>query len=190
MGTTGLVAALLLVSGIAQAETGPKLIPTRDVDITYRVTRPNEQPFKWRVRWNAGSAMERVDGPGGSVVLVNHKTHDETLLNSKTRTYVKVDVPSDNLLDQAPDAPVTRQGNSRIAGLSCTDWAWTDNDDQQPHTICVTEDGVRLREIIAGKTVMLAKSVKYRKLKGKMFEIPSDYEPSLSPSGAQGTSTD
>lgn len=187
---TGLAAAVLLVNGMALAETGPKLIPSRDVDITYRVTKPNEPAFKWRVRWKADTEMERVDGPGDSVVIVDHKTHDETLLNSKARTYVKVEAPSDNILDQAPDVPPVSQGQARVAGLACTDWAWSDQADQQQHTICVTDDGVRLRETVDGKTVLLAKSVKYRKLKEGTFEIPNSYEPSLSPGGPQGTSTD
>ena len=47
------VAILLIGSAGAVAEEQPKLLPTRDVDIRYDVTRPQKPRVRERVRWLA-----------------------------------------------------------------------------------------------------------------------------------------
>jgi hypothetical protein len=44
---------LLLAGFPAQAGERPQLFPTRDVDIIYDVTRPQEPKYRERVRWLA-----------------------------------------------------------------------------------------------------------------------------------------
>ena len=107
---TGLALAVSLLSGTASAGIGPKLIPDRDVDITYRVSRPDDPVFSRRVRWQANSQLERVDGPGNAVVIVDHRTHYETLLRSETHSYLKIAVPPDSVLDPNPTFPGSVKG--------------------------------------------------------------------------------
>ncbi len=71
-----------------------------------------------------------------------------------------------------------------VAGLHCVDWSWTE--DTETHTACLTPDGVLLRLIIDGKTVMQASSVSYGPQPAKLFEVPSGYEPALAPEGGPG----
>jgi len=175
-----------MLSGSMSAQADPKLIPDRDVDIRYHVSKPDEPAFDRRVRWQASSQLERVDGPGNAVVIVDHRTHFETLLRNETHSYLKIAVPSGgNLLDPDPDVPKTSKGQDSIAGLSCTEWGWTDRD-QKTHSLCVTEDGVLLREKADGRTLLMAKSVRYRKLNPSTFAVPDNFVPALAPDGPPG----
>ncbi len=55
---------LVSVGLLARAEEQqPLLVPMRDVDITFKVTRPGETTFTERVRWSANERLERIDGP-------------------------------------------------------------------------------------------------------------------------------
>lgn len=180
---TGMALAILLLNGVASAEPGPKLIPDRDVDITYRRTPPDEPAFNQRVRWQAGTQLERVDGPRNSVVIIDHRTHYETLLRRDTRSYLKLAVPAGGVLDPTPDVSWINKGQARVAGLPCTEWQWTSQEDDEGHSLCITDDGVLLRERVDGRTVLQARSVKYRKLNPGTFAVPDNYEPSLIPGG-------
>jgi len=71
-----------------------------------------------------------------------------------------------------------------VAGLSCVDWSWTV--DAEKHTACLTPDGVMLRIVVDGKTVMQALSVKYRPQPAELFQVPRGYEPALAPEGEVG----
>jgi len=57
--------ALLLAGSLPRAEEQqPQRMPTRDVDITYDVTRRQRPQIYERVRWLASQHLERVDSPG------------------------------------------------------------------------------------------------------------------------------
>lgn len=175
---TGL-AALALAGGVAWAQDRPKLIPTRDVDITYRITRPDEPTVHERVRWLAASQLERVDIPGGATSIFDHKTHYVTVLSHQTHSYLKLKSLARGPVEPDPDAQLTRGGSATVAGLRCSIWNWINPEDQKPFSACVTDDGVPLRLVQDGKTVAQAVSVQYRTLEPATFEVPSGYEPSL-----------
>lgn len=180
------VFAGLLATGSAWGQDGPKLVPDQDVEIKYRVNRPDEPAFDRRVRWSSASALERADGPGNSVVIVDHTSHYETLLRSDTHSYLKIEVPKGTALYPDPDLQRTAGGQATIAGLTCTDWNWTGPADGRSRGICVTDNGVLLRVTVDGQVVILAKSVRYHKIKPAIFEIPNNYVPSLAPDGPEG----
>ncbi len=52
--------ALSLLGSSPRAQEQPQLVPTRDVDITYKITRPHQPTVIERVRWSAGEHLERV----------------------------------------------------------------------------------------------------------------------------------
>lgn len=178
-----LALAACLSAGAALAPAGPSLIPSRDVDITYRVTLPNEAAFTRRVRWQAGTGLERVDEPGDEVSIIDHKTGYETLLRRRSHSFLKIALPSDSPLNPNPNVPRARSGQARVAGLSCTEWTWTDHEDGTTRSICVTDDGALLRETVDGHVVVRAKSVDYHKMKAAIFRVPESYEPALAPDG-------
>ena len=84
-------AVLLAAPAPPRAEEQPPLLPTRDVDITYKVTRPRARPISERVRWSAAAHLERIDGPNRSTSIFDRQAQEVTLLNGATRTYTKLD---------------------------------------------------------------------------------------------------
>jgi len=177
------VFALLLAGSLGRAEEQPPLSPTRDVDITYDVTRPHQPKIRERVRWSASQHLERVDGPDKSATIFDHATHEITLLNPKSRSFRKLE--GTRREPPAPEAgAVLKRGNEAvIAGLHCVDWSWTV--DVETHTVCTTPDGVLLRLAVDGQVVMQARSVSYRAQSSDLFQIPRGYSPALAPEGTE-----
>jgi len=178
------VVALVLAGSPLWAEGEPQLVPTRDVDVTYDVTRPREPKIRERVRWLASDRLERVDGPGRSTTIFDRGTHVITLLISASRTYRKLDAAPRRATEPPPGAVLKRGAEAVVAGLHCIDWSWTD--DVETHVICTTEDGVLLRLVVDGHTIMQARSVAYARQRADLFRVPANYAPALAPEGGLG----
>ena len=102
--------ALLLAGPASAAEEPPHLLPTRDVDITYDVSRPLQPKIRQRVRWLAGDHLERVDGPDKSTTIFDRNAHEITLLTPKSRAYRKLEGTPRRPLEPEPGA-VLKRGN-------------------------------------------------------------------------------
>ena len=176
------VVALVVGAAAAMAEQQPKLMPTRDVDIRYDVTRPQEPKVRERVRWLASEHLERVDATGRSTSIFDRDAHAVTLLTPATRTFLKLDQAPRRPVEPEPGATLQRGADAMVAGLPCTDWSWTE--DGEKHTVCATADGVTLRLIVDGQTLIEARSVKYGPQKADLFRVPANYTPALAPEGA------
>jgi hypothetical protein len=174
--------AVLLGGSACLAEAQPTLLPTRDVDIRYDVTRPQEPKVRERVRWLASQHLERVDGKGRSTSIFDRDGHVVTLLTPATRTFRKVDQAPRRPSEPPTGTVLTRGADAVIARLPCTDWSWTE--DGEKHTVCVTADGVILRLIVDGQTFREAHSVKYAPQKPDLFQAPANYTPAIAPEGA------
>lgn len=173
--------ALLLAGSPLCAEEQQPLLPTRDVDISYQITRPDQPKIVERRRWLASERLARSDGPDKSTTLYDREAREITVLNRANRTYVKVEGALRLPLDPEKGKELQRGGDSVVAGLHCTEWSWTE--DAATHTVCLTPDGVLLRLVIDGKTVMQALSVKYGRQPAELFRLPPDYTPALAPEG-------
>jgi hypothetical protein len=123
----------------------------------------------------------RSEGPDKSTTLYDRDAHEITLLNPKNRTYLKLEGSLRLPLDPEKGRPLKRGGESVVSGLHCTDWSWTE--DAETHTVCLTPDGVMLRLVVDGKTVMQALSVKYGRQPAELFRVPPNYAPALAPGG-------
>ena len=176
--------AVLLIEAPLNAAEQPQLLPTRDVDITYRVTRPHQPKMEERVRWSAGAHLERVDGPDGSATIFDRNTNEITLIVPKTRTYRKLEGEPRGPIEPEKGAALTRGGDSKVAGYPCTDWSWAD--EGETHTVCVTPDGVPLRLVVDGNTAVEARAMTYHKQKPELFDVPPGYTPALAPEGSTG----
>jgi hypothetical protein len=165
-----------------QGPDQPAVLPTRDVDITYRITRPQQPALTERRRWLASEHLQRVDVNGGTTIF-DHKRGEFTLLNPSTHTYRKFE--GTPRMPRAPgkDVALKRGSDAVIAGLHCTDWSWIDHGDDETPTACLTADGVMLRLVIGGTTIMQARSVTYAKQPPEVFQVPSGYLPGLAPEG-------
>jgi hypothetical protein len=177
-----LLISWLLISWPAVAGEQPQLQPTRDVDITYDVTRPQRPRARERVRWLANDHLERVDTSGRATTIFDRTAHEVTLLTPANRTYRKLDGAPRRPLEPDPSAVLKRGQDAVIAGLPCTNWSWLE--DVETHTVCATADGVILRLIVDGQTFTEARSVKYAPQKAELFQVPRDYTPALAPEGA------
>jgi hypothetical protein len=159
------------------AEEQPQLLPTRDVDITYKVTRARQRPISERVRWSAGAHLERIDGPNRSTSIFDREAKEVTLLNGATRTYTKLEGTPRRPSEPDKDAALKRGGEAVVARQHCVEWSWTE--DAETHTICMTADGVLLRLVVDSQTVMEARSVRYRQQPPELFRVPNNYAPAL-----------
>lgn len=173
--------AVLLFQVSIKAEEPPPLVPTRNVDIVYRITRPHRPKIDERVRWSAGEHRERVDGPDGSATIFDRDAHEVTLIVPHDRTYRKLEGEPRWPIEPEQGAKLMRGGEAKVAGLQCVNWSWIEDD--KSHMLCATPDGVALRLEVEGKTVVEARSVTYHKQKPDLFEVPPGYAPALAPEG-------
>jgi hypothetical protein len=176
----GAVALLVLASPL-YADERPQLVPSRDVDITYQVSQPEQRAVRQRVRWLASEGLERIDGSDKSVTIIDRKGGEVTLLTPRTRTFRKLAGTSRQPMEPDQDAVLRRGGETTVAGQHCTEWSWVD--DGETHTLCATADGVALRLVVGGKTVIEARSVNYRPQPAELFKVPPGYAPALAPEG-------
>ena len=162
-------------------EQQPQTSPTRDVDITYQITRPGQPLIVERRRWLASQHLRRVDGPDKSPTIFDQNRGELTLLNAANHTYRKLEGLPPKRMAPQKGTTLKRGSETKIAGLNCIDWSWTD--DTETHTACLTPDGVLLRFVIDGQIVAEARSVLYATQPAELFEVPSGYEPALAPEG-------
>ncbi|MDZ7629593.1 MAG: hypothetical protein U5J99_14425 [Parvularculaceae bacterium] len=71
-----------------------------------------------------------------------------------------------------------KTGEETIAGERCAVWemAVDEASGEAPGNVCVTKDGIVMRAISGGQTVMLAKSIKRGAQDASRFAPPADYE--------------
>ena len=178
------LAPLLLAAPLRAQERPPQELPTRDVDISYQITQPHQPTIIQRRRWLASERLVRVDGSSKSATIYHRDAHEITVLNLANRTYLKLDGAPRLPLDPEKGEALTRGSEFVVAGLHCTDWSWTE--DVETHTVCLTPDGVLLRLVVDGKTVMQARSVSYARQPAELFQVPPNYTPALASGGDPG----
>jgi hypothetical protein len=174
--------AFLALGPTADAQERPQLVPTRDVDISYKITRPDQPVIVERRRWLAGEHLERVDGPDKSTTIFDRNKDEIILLNAAKRTFRKLEGAGRRLPEPGAGVVLTRGEKSIIAGLTCVEWTWPE--DTETHTACVTPEGVLLRLAIDGRTIIQARSVHFAAQKPELFQVPPNYAPALAPEGA------
>ena len=163
-----IVLVLAFATLLRAQESQPELLPTRDVDISYDVTRLGQPPIIERRRWSTSEHLQRVDGSDKSSTIFDRKKGEFTLLNRKSRTYRKFEGSPRMPMAPVRGTALKRGGKSRLAGLHCVDWSGTDGDETR--TWCLTPDGVLLRLVIDGKTIIQARSVYYGLQSADLFE--------------------
>jgi hypothetical protein len=181
--TARLAAAFVLLALPAAAqpappapEAAPRLIPTRDVDVTYVVPR-GTQELTQRLRWTAALSRLRVDLPSpGLFTIVDYTTHRMTTVRANDRTAFDLPAPTAVLPTQGarPPADYRRIDTDRVAGQDCTDWETHDNAGQKT-TVCITADGVLLRAKGEGGVMLSARTVSYATQDPALFQVPDGY---------------
>ena len=124
-----LVAAIsvVVVSSLSHSEEQqPQTTPTRDVDITYQITRLGQPVIVERRRWLASQHLRRVDGSDNSATIFDQNREELTLLNAANHTYRTVEWPVAKRMSPQKGTTLKRGGEYKIAGQNCIDWSWMD----------------------------------------------------------------
>ncbi len=80
-------------------------------------------------------------------------------------------------IDAAAAARGKKTGEDTVAGERCAVWSIAESaSGEAPGDACVTRDGIVLRAISGGQTVMLAKSIERGRQDASLFAPPADYE--------------
>lgn len=79
-------------------------------------------------------------------------------------------------VDAAKEASAKRTGTDTVAGETCAVWEFAAGEGEAPGTACVTRDGIALRVVSGGETVMLAKSIRRGAQDPALFAAPAGYE--------------
>ena len=107
---TAVLAVLLVGAPLSAQEQPPHELPTRDVDISYQITRPHQPTIIQRRRWLASERLARADGPGKSATIFDRRAHEITVLNLANHTYLKLEGTPRLPLDPERGKPLKRGG--------------------------------------------------------------------------------
>lgn len=177
----GLLATL---PATARGQDGPRIQPSRDVAVTYRLEGdaasavPGGVPGALRLSWDAAGQRLRAEPEGRTqAVIVDLRAHSAQMVDATLRSALTLPVRDADLQPLTLDgARLTRRGDAVVAGLPCTDWAV-----QSPRgagTVCLTADGVALRaegEVDGRRGSFTASSVSYGPQRDELFRVPADY---------------
>jgi hypothetical protein len=180
-----LLAIGVLAAGPALAQDHPHTLPTRDVDVTYRLGQltPATTPgvIEQRLRYDVTGGKLRVDPPTpGLYVILDTRTQHMTTVRESDHSALEIDNPG-GAGSPVPGAPgadggtFIRRGESTVASLTCTEWE-TKDIAGEPALVCITDDGVMLRAVTAGRTVLEATKVQYGPLDPSLFQVPAGYK--------------
>ncbi len=182
MRTALILAAILLAPAAARAEERPAIFPTRDVDVTYRMAQPDAPDgprlLEQRMRYAVAAHKLRVDPPSaGLYMIIDFATHHLETIRETERMVMDTDAPGTTAGASGPTAQAgafRRHGAAQVAGLACTQWE-TKDASGQPALVCLTDDGVLLRAIGAGRVLLEAARVNYGPIDPSVFVVPAGY---------------
>jgi hypothetical protein len=169
-----LLVVMLLLAGPAVAQERPRITPSRDVDIIYRVPGP-DGPLEQRLRWGVAEGKLRVDPPSPGLFMVfDMVRHRLATVREADHTVLEIATSAVGLPGAASGGDFIRRGTAEVAGLACTQWATIDNGGK-PALVCLTDDGVLLRAAGDGRVLALATEVHYAPLDESVFRLPANY---------------
>lgn len=156
-------------SGAAFAQERPPVLPTRDVDITYR-SEQSGKVLEQRSRFSAVAQRMRVDAPTpGVYTIMDYRSHVLAFVSDADRAALETSTP------QSTPPAYQRRGADQVAGLPCTEWEVPDTTGH-PALTCLTADGVMLRARRGAQVLAVATRVAYAPLDPALFTIPPGYE--------------
>ena len=157
----------------------PRIVPTRDVTVTYSVRPRDHAPLDVRVSIEAGGGRLRITAENlPTAFLVDRRAHVATILLPMLKMFTTVPMgDKDDPERILQGARFERLGHEMVAGRSCTDW--TAESDTGRASACITEDGV----ILSGRAEnhkgeigsVLASTVQYARLPPALFDRPAGF---------------
>lgn len=128
----------------ALAQDGPRLFPSRDVAVTYRVSGGGPMQ-EVTMAWAAAARLMRVELPGMGYTIADFAGQKGFIVMQMPQPMV-MDIPMAQAASHVralESARFTRVGADRVAGIACTNWRH--EGPQGSGTGCFTDDGVMLR---------------------------------------------
>jgi hypothetical protein len=128
----------------AQAQEAPRLFPSRDVAVTYRVTSGGPMQ-EIAIAWAAAARLMRIELPGMGYTIADFAGQKGFMVMQIPQPMV-MDIPMAQAaahMRALETARFTRLGADRVAGIACTNWRHESS--QGSGTGCFTDDGVLLR---------------------------------------------
>lgn len=176
--------AALLLTAPAAAQPAPRVLPSRDVAVTYRVSGaaatavPGGIPGALRLAWDADSERLRAEADGRTqAALVDLRAQTANVVDSTTRSALALPMrQGDVAAATLRGAKLTRRGRDTVAGLPCTTYAVETA--RGSGTVCLTEDGVPLsgQGTVDGRAgSFTATQVAYGEQPEALFRVPSGY---------------
>lgn len=134
----------LAISLPALAQDAPRLFPTRDVAVTYRVAGGGQMQ-EITIAWAAAARLMRVELPGMGYTIADFAGQKGFMVMQVPQPMV-MDIPMAQAASHVralETARFTKLGADRVAGVACTNWRH--EGPQGSGTGCFTDDGVMLR---------------------------------------------
>ena len=128
----------------ALAQEAPRLFPSRDVAVTYRVSGAGPMQ-EVTMAWAAAPRLMRVELPGMGYTIADFAGQKGFMVMQMPQPMV-MDIPMAQAAGHVralEAARFTRLGTDRVAGVACTNWRH--EGPQGSGTGCFTDDGVLLR---------------------------------------------
>ena len=164
-----LAAVALLLAMPAAAQDRPTPLPTRDVDVTYRIAA-GAQSIEQRSRFTTARQRMRVDRPTPGVYsIMDYRSHMMNFVVDGDRASLDTAVPV------PPVQSYARLGIDQVAGLGCTEWQARDTQNQ-PVVTCFTDDGVMLRVRRGTQPMAVATRVVFAPQDPALFAVPPGYQ--------------
>ncbi len=145
-----LLCSLMLAPGVAVAQ--PRLVPSGDVEVVYRVAGaaadqiPGGAPDGVRLQWDAAGERLRAEPLGRQVYAITDLArHVADIVFPAQTSFLELPLRAGDpqTLLAGADVRFTRRGTARVLGMACTEW------DVQSRKVsgtgCVTADGIVLR---------------------------------------------
>ncbi|GBQ28145.1 hypothetical protein AA0472_2592 [Acetobacter estunensis NRIC 0472] len=177
---SGILALGLMAPLAAQADktTGPYVTPSVDVAVTYELASPEGgAPVRQDMHWQVATLRQRID-PAGSAVYMITSWKDRTLTVVDTLSHRRSTMPAPGtaltLPGQVAAGSFARMGTDTVAGQFCTVWRTVDQDGR-PGDACYTADGILVRMVQGGRTMVQAVSVERVPQPDALFVVPQDY---------------
>lgn len=150
MRSFALAITALTLSLPALAQEAPRVFPSRDVAVTYRVSGASPMQ-EITIAWAAAPRLMRVELPGMGYAITDFAGQKGFMVMQMPQPMV-MDIPMAQAaghMSALESARFTRLGADRVAGIACTNWRH--DGPQGSGTGCFTEDGVMLRSQAAAQ---------------------------------------
>lgn len=156
------------------------MVPAHDALVAYHMAPATGEAIDLRVAYLAGGKQIRFNLPDLSYILVSPGKQAVVMVVPLESTYAEMpwDAGPQSLFLLDDRAHFTRKGDMTVAGQKCTQWDMVQEQDK--HTVCVTADGLVLRNQSSDpqgrRNLVEATIVRAEPVPPELFVVPKGFE--------------